>query len=99
MLENHFLEEKEGKEDICSPKDDRILYTYRYVFRTSDMEENRLGVRILTDTLQGHAAFCEQISKDESVVSCIREYVGEYDLSLCGYVENIKKEVVVDETV
>lgn len=67
------------------------LVTYKYVFQTAEMlDEKKLGVKYLTDAEEGHDKFMEQIKDDESVIKCLREYVGEYDCSMLGFVQTFK---------
>lgn len=68
------------------------LFTYRYLFKTNETEQDKIGVKIVTDTAENLAKLEEKISSDSSVLSCMKEYVCETDLSFLGMTEIIKKE-------
>ena len=69
------------------------LFTYRYVFSTKDMEDGKIGVKVVTDTPHSLKKYEDSILLDDSVVSCLKEYVSEFDLSNYGYQTTIKSEV------
>lgn len=72
------------------------LYTYRYLFKTNETEEGKIGVKIVTDTLEGLQALEKVIVSDENILSCLKEYVNEVDLSFVGCTETVKKEIKKD---
>lgn len=68
------------------------LFTYKYLFKTVDMEQDKIGVKIVTDTEEGHAWFVEQIGNPENDILCLgllREYLGEIECSRIGVVDTI----------
>lgn len=69
------------------------LYTYRYLFKTNETEEGKIGVKIVTDTLEGLQVLEKAIISDENILSCLKEYVNEVDLSFVGCTETIKSEI------
>lgn len=72
------------------------LLTYRYIFKTDESPDS-LGVRIITDVESGHESLMDAIRNDQSIVSCIREYVEEVDCSKLGYTEPVKQEVLIEK--
>lgn len=70
---------------------DAVLYIYRYIFKTKD-NPDRLGVKYLTDTLEGHQKMIENVLADAAILSCLREYIGEIDCSFIGFTDTFKKE-------
>ncbi|UPW40891.1 hypothetical protein [Sigmofec virus UA08Rod_6219] len=70
------------------------IFCYRYVFKTKD-NEKALGVRYVTDTLEGLAALDKSILKDDNILSCMREYINEVDLEKSTYCEPVKVDVSV----
>lgn len=80
-------------------KEEHIV-TYRYVLRTKDMVPDRVGVKYISETAAGHDDFIKRILADENVISCLREYVSEYDCALIGKYESVKDEGgIIDEKV
>lgn len=73
------------------------LYTYRYLFRSKDMQPNNLGIKVFTGTLSEHEKMCRDILNDEDIISCLREYVHEIDLNLVLIQRVVKKEVKEEE--
>lgn len=68
-------------------QDTIIVYTYRYFWKNTD---GKLCVKFLTETQEGHKAFQESILKDNSVISCFREYVSEVNFAYLGFTEEVK---------
>lgn len=68
------------------------LFTYRYLFKTNETEQGKIGVKIVTDTVGNLAELEKRIVSDPSVLSCMKEYVSETDLTFLGMTETIKKE-------
>lgn len=66
------------------------IFTYRYCFRSENMEEGRIGVKVVTDTIEGLTALEERLKNDSSIVGCTKEYLGEYDLEFLGSVVSLK---------
>lgn len=69
-----------------------VLYTYRYLFRSDDMEEGKIGVKVVTDTLDAIASFEEKIASDDHIISCLKEYVSECNLEFLGITTSVKEE-------
>lgn len=65
------------------------IYTYRYFWKDN---EGKLFVKFLTDSQENHKVFQDDILKNQNIVSCMREYVGEVDLSFIGFTEPVKEE-------
>lgn len=68
------------------------LYTYRYIFKTKN-DPDKLGVKYVTETNEGHEKFIDSILADENIISCLREYLNEIDCSFIGFTDTFKKEV------
>lgn len=71
-----------------------ILYTYRYIWKDKD---GKLCVKFLTEPQEGHAQFQQALLDDETVVSCIREYVNEINFEYLGFTEPVKEEKKEEE--
>lgn len=76
-----------------------VVHTYKYMFRDKHTPDGNIGVRFITDTVQGHDEFIAKIVRDDNIIQCVREYVCSYDCCLIGMVYNIKnkEEVKVSE--
>lgn len=75
-----------------NPRNDHV-YVYRYLLklRTAFGEENeRLALKVVSETYEGHLCFVDSLIKDENVLAVGREYVCEMDCSLVGIFENVK---------
>lgn len=77
---------------------DTLLYCYRYIFKTKDNPEV-LGVKIVTDIRFGHNAFMQRISKDENVISCVREYLCCYDIDEMFITTTVKQDTTAKQEV
>ena len=65
------------------------LYTYKYIWKQKD---NKLCVKVLTGVQEEHAKFQTAIQNDNNIVSCMREYLGEMNLSYMNFTEPVKLE-------
>lgn len=81
--------------------DEKTHYTFRYVFyRKADLESGSKNAcfSMVTGLWKDHEAMYERINSDDTISSCIVEYVCEYDSALCGVVglvksnENLKED-------
>lgn len=66
-----------------------VLYTWRYVWKDGD---GKVFMRHITDVLQGHETLCKKLLQDSAVVSCYREYLGEFDVSQYAKIDQLKVE-------
>lgn len=66
-----------------------VLYTYRYVWKNAD---DKIYMRHMTDVAEGHDKMVKALLSDDSVKSCYREYLGEYDTSHYAQIDELKKE-------
>lgn len=57
------------------------LYTYRYLFRKAGMDQTSLGIKLFTGTTVELKEFDDRIINDPEIESCLKEYVGEFDLN------------------
>lgn len=67
-----------------------VIYTYRYTFVKVDDADGIINVKIISDTLAGHATLIASLKADETIKQCAREYLQEYDVSQLGYIESLK---------
>lgn len=74
--------------------ENQLVYTYRYIWKDKD---NKLFVRYVTDSMDGHKRFIENVTDDINVVSCMREYVSEVNLAYIGFTEKVKEEIKEDK--
>lgn len=73
------------------------LLTLKYLFRMKDTPESSICVKFVTDTDEAHQDLQKKIKFDDSVDSCLFEYVSEIDLSKLGFTTTVKplgKEIV-----
>lgn len=76
------------------------ILTYRYMFHAKDMPDGKIGVKYVSETLQNHDEYVKRVLADDQIVSCVREYVGEYDCDLIGFTESVKdRGGIIDEKV
>lgn len=68
----------------------QIVYTYRYFWKD---KQDKLYVRFLTESLEGHKQFIETLNNDLNIKSCMREYVGEVNFAYLGFTETVKQEI------
>lgn len=66
-----------------------IVYTYRYIWKT---KAGQLCVKYITEPQEGHMKFQSAIKEDETIVSCMREYVNEINFEYLGFTEPVKAE-------
>lgn len=71
-----------------------IVYTYRYIWKT---KAGNLCVKFITDCQEAHARFQTAINNDDSIVSCMREYVSEVNFAYIGFTESVKEEKKEEE--
>lgn len=71
----------------------QVIYTYRYFWKTKD---GAPCVKIITDTERVHNNYKDIFIRDENILACTREYLGEVDLSMIGYTDTFKTEVKED---
>lgn len=64
------------------------IYTYRYVF----MLDGKLCIKFVSDILRAHEDFKKNMLEQDSIESCIAEYVCEYDPYFLGYTVTVKKD-------
>lgn len=79
------------KDDVSVSK----IYTFRYIFKMKDSES--LGVKYVTDTLIALETFEREILSSVDIVSCVKEYVGEVDISQTGFVTTVKAQLENEE--
>lgn len=72
-----------------------VVYTYRYMWKD---KKGSLCVKFLTEPLEGHKKFIEQLRKDENIVSCAREYCHEINFAFIGFSEPVKIEKKEENT-
>lgn len=68
----------------------QILYTYRYFWKDN---QDKLFVRFLTESLEGHEQFIETMYNNSDVKSCMREYVSQVNIAYLGFTETVKQEI------
>lgn len=73
------------------------LVTVRFVFQSSGMEPDKIGVKYYTLTHDELDELCDSIVKDPSVKSCYYEYQHEIDLSQVGFAVPVVREFETDE--
>lgn len=66
-----------------------LVYTYRYIWKTKD---EKLCVKYVTGPQEEHAMFQKSIKENESILSCLREYINEVNFAYIGFTEEVKKE-------
>lgn len=69
------------------------IFTYRYLLKLKTPfgeAEDRLALKVVSETYEGHLAFVNLLLKNKSILSFGREYVSEMDPSLIGIFENLK---------
>lgn len=73
------------------------IYTYRYLCKFKD-SSGKISVRMLSGLMPEHEEFAKAISVEEGILSCLREYVCEYDINFAGVTEVVKEDKQKDET-
>lgn len=69
------------------------IYTYRYIIKKAESEEkNTLFVVMHTGDESFHDRYMESLATDADIVSCVREYVCEYDIDMIAQVFPVKEE-------
>lgn len=69
------------------------IYTYRYLIKKANSEkDNTLFVTMQTGDEFFHDRYMESLVTDDDVISCIREYVCEYDIDKIAQVFPVKEE-------
>lgn len=69
------------------------IYTYRYIIKKAESEEkNTLFVVMHTGDESFHDRYMESLVADADIVSCVREYVCEYDIDMIAQVFPVKEE-------
>lgn len=69
------------------------VYVFRYLLKLKTAfgeEKERLALKVVSETYEGHLAFLTALKKDETVLAVGREYVCEMDPSLIGIFESVK---------
>lgn len=65
------------------------VYAYKYIWKTKD---DKLCVKYVTDTQEGHAMFQKHLRDNEEVVSAMREYLYEINFAYLNFTEPVKEE-------
>lgn len=73
--------------------DETTLYTARYAFSQKDGDDVKHFFRHFVGLWLEHEKMFANIVSSESVLSCLFEYLGEFDSSFVGTVVPLKKEV------
>lgn len=66
-----------------------IVYTYRYIWKDKN---GGLCVKFITGPQEEHALFQKNILENDTIVSCMREYVSEVNFAYLGFTEEVKRE-------
>lgn len=64
-----------------------VVYTYRYVWKTS--KSDSLSFKIVSDVSEGLTQFESSLLALPDLITCVKEYLHEYDCSKVGYCEKI----------
>lgn len=79
--------------DFVPVEDDKVVlfYTFRYIF-AEKLENGETSHRytLITAPWSGHLLQCQNIFDDDKILSCLVEYVGEYDARMTALVFPIK---------
>lgn len=71
----------------------KIIYTYRYIIKKANSEkDNTLFVVMHTGDESFHDCYMESLVADNDIISCIREYVCEYDIDKIAQVFPVKEK-------
>lgn len=72
------------------------VYAYKYLWKTKD---DKLCVKYVTDTQEGHAMFQKHLRDSDDVVSAMREYLHEINFAYLNFTEPVKEEKKNDENI
>lgn len=67
-----------------------VVTTYRYLWKEKGNE--KICVKYITGQDSEHKAFMESIKANDSIDSCMREYINEVNFAYLGYTEEVKKQ-------
>lgn len=65
------------------------IYCYKYLWRN---KENKICIKFVTDTQEGHALFQKHLRESEDIISAMREYVHEINFAYINFTEPVKEE-------
>lgn len=66
-----------------------VVTTYRYLWK--EKGNKKICVKYITGHDSEHKAFMESIKANDSIESCMREYISEVNFAYMGYTEEVKK--------
>lgn len=73
------------------------IYTFRYLIKFAspfgEKAAPQLGLKIISETYEGHQKFVDSLKLAKDVLAVGREYCSEVDPSLVGIFENIKTDL------
>lgn len=75
---------------------ENVSYTLRYIFYASDPDKKNACFSVVTGLWNIHEETYKRLLADDSIGSCLVEYVCEYDSCLCGAVVVLKDEKKVE---